>query len=235
MNRLLTRVGAYALTSVLCLATARRLSAQTTPAVTDPKSADDEKPITLSPFPLDATEDAGYTAKNTLAGTRVRTELRDVGSAISVVTAKFLQDTNSKNSADLLVYTTGTQVAGQGGNFVGGGDGSIIADGAYTKPVANTRVRGLAEADNLRDFFLTDIPWDSYNVGRARFAAWAQLILFGIGSPAGIINSSINSASFKSGNKVELQVSDPGSTRCERRLQPGDPEERTGRTSCRRA
>jgi hypothetical protein len=213
MNRMLNRVGAYALTSALCLATVGRLSAQTTSSTADMKSADDEKPIALSPFLVDTTEDAGYTAKNTLAGTRVRTELKDVGSAISVVTAKFLQDTNSKNSADLLVYTTGTEVAGQGGNFVGGGDGSIIADGAYTKPVANTRVRGLAEADNLRDFFLTDIPWDSYNVGRVDLQRGPNSILFGIGSPAGIINSSVNSAAFKSSNKVELQVSDLGSTR----------------------
>ena len=149
----------------LCLAAVLRLTAQTTSAAPAVSKADEET-VVLSPFVVSSTEDDGYTAKNTLAGTRVRTELKDVGSAISVVTAKFLQDTGSKNSADLLVYTTGTEVAGQGGNFVGGGDGNIIADGAYVAPVANTRVRGLAAADNLRDFFLTDIPWDSYNVGR---------------------------------------------------------------------
>ncbi|MEI7566481.1 MAG: TonB-dependent receptor plug domain-containing protein, partial [Opitutaceae bacterium] len=165
MNSLNSRLRALLLTSALGLMTVGHLTAQTTAKPVAPKLDDDEA-IVLSPFVVSAAEDAGYTAKNTLAGTRVRTELKDVGSAISVVTAKFLQDTNSKNSADLLVYTTGTEVAGQGGNFAGGGDGAIIADGSYVEPVANTRVRGLAAADNLRDFFLTDIPWDSYNVGR---------------------------------------------------------------------
>jgi hypothetical protein len=152
-------------------------------------------------------------AKDTLAGTRVRTELKDVGSAVQVVTAKFLQDTNSKNSSDLLVYTTSTEVAGQGGNFTGGGDGAIIDTTGYTSPNPNTRVRGLAAADNLRDFFLTDIPWDSYNVGRVDLQRGPNSILFGIGSPAGIINSSVNTAMFKDANKVEVQFNDQGSYR----------------------
>jgi outer membrane receptor protein involved in Fe transport len=52
-----------------------------------------------------------------LAGTRVRTDLKDVASAISVVTAQFLQDTGAKNAQDLLVYTPSTEVAGLRGNF----------------------------------------------------------------------------------------------------------------------
>lgn len=186
-------------------------------AATDPSKAAedtlDSEVIELSPFRVEASEDTGYAATDTLAGSRIRTQLKDVGAAISAVTEQFMRDTNSKNAADLLVYTTNTEVAGQGGNFLGQGDGSILDSTAATSPVANTRVRGLAEADNLRDFFLTDIPWDSYNVGRVDLQRGANSILFGIGSPAGIINSSINSAGFKDANKVELQVASFGSTR----------------------
>jgi len=177
------------------------------------KTPSDDEVIVLSPFVGEASEDSGYSATDTLAGSRIRTQLRDVGSAISVVTSQFLRDTNSKNAQDLLVYTTSTEVAGQGGNYLGQGDGAILDSTAYTSPVANTRVRGLAEADNLRDFFLTDIPWDSYNVGRVDLQRGANSVLFGIGSPAGIINSSINGASLKDANKVELQVATFGSTR----------------------
>ncbi|WP_404424524.1 TonB-dependent receptor plug domain-containing protein [Nibricoccus sp. IMCC34717] len=211
----------YFVAAAICLAASQQAQAQTAPASTStvpssnvaPAAAEDEV-IELSPFVIEATEDAGYQAKATLAGTQVRTELRDVGSAISVVTPKFLQDTNSKNSADLLVLTTSTEVAGQGGNFTGGGDGSIVDHrNSVNKPVANTRVRGLAEADNVRDFFLTDIPWDSYNVGRVDLQRGANSILFGIGSPAGIINSSINTATMKDANKVEAQVGSYGTVR----------------------
>jgi len=213
--RVLSRARAFALLPALSLLALARLSAQavpSTPSSSAAKPSADET-IELSPFVIEADEDEGYSAKNTLAGTRLRTELKDVGSAISVVTQKFLKDTNSKSSADLLVYTTGTEVAGQGGNFGGGGDGAIIQDGSYTSPVANTRVRGLAAADNLRDFFLTDIPWDSYNVGRVDLQRGPNSILFGIGSPAGVINSSLNTASFRDANKVELQVATFGSVR----------------------
>ena len=211
MKRLTVRSRALVGTSALCLASVLRLSAQTTAPQAGQNP--EEKPLELSPFVVQAEEDTGYAAKDTLAGTRIRTDLKDVGSAIQVVTQKFLQDTNSKNSSDLLVLTTNTEVAAQGGNYTGGGDGAVIDTTAYTKPVANTRVRGLAEADNLRDFFLTDIPWDSYNVGRVDLQRGPNSILFGIGSPAGIINSSLNQATFRDTNKVEYQFGSFGSGR----------------------
>lgn len=214
MKRLTVRSRAVIGTTALCLATVLRIDAQTTaPAPAAAETTDDKETIVLSPFVVQAEEDTGYSATSTLAGTRVRTELKDVGSAIQVVTQKFLQDTNSRNAADLLVYTTSTEVAGQGGNFTGAGDTAVLDTTAYTSPNPNTRVRGLAAADNLRDFFLTDIPWDSYNVGRVELQRGANSVLFGIGSPAGIINSSIDGATFRNDNKVEFQLGSFGSHR----------------------
>ncbi len=226
MNRLYSRAGAFALTSALCLVTVGRLSAQATaeapaaaavnPAPVRPATKPlDEETIVLSPFIVEASEDAdSYSAKSTLAGTRVRTELKDVGSAIQVVTAKFLQDTGARNSQDLLVYTTSTEVGGSSGNFVGAGNGAMLdTRGQRTSPQTNTRVRGLASADNTRDFFLTDIPWDSYNVGRVDLQRGPNSILFGIGSPAGIVNSSLNVASFKDSNTVEFRFDNNSSHR----------------------
>lgn len=196
-------------TVALCLIVAPRLLAQTAAPATE--TADET--IVLSPFVVEAAEDTGYSAKATLAGTRIRTELKDVGSSISVVTQKFLEDTNSTNMEDLLVYTTGTEVAGQGGNFLGQGDGMVLVSQNVNRPVANTRVRGLAAADNTRDFFLTDIPWDSYNVGRVDLQRGPNAILFGIGSPAGIVNSSLNPAAFKNAYKIENQIGSFGTIR----------------------
>lgn len=174
---------------------------------------EEEQVFELSPFTVDGSEDTGYRATSTLAGSRIRTDLKDVGSAISVITEQFLEDTNSTNAEALLVYTTGTEVAGQGGNFAGLGDGSILNDGSHVEPVSNTRVRGLASADNLRDFFLSDIPWDTYNINRVDLQRGANSILFGIGSPAGVINSTVNTANFDDANKVEIQVGSFGSYR----------------------
>ena len=180
MKRHVVRPRAYLVTSVLCLLVAPVLRAQTAQPAPAAASSGDET-LVLSPFVVEATEDQGYAAKDTLAGTRVRTDLKDVASAITVVTAQFLRDTGAKNSADLLVYTPSTEVAGIRGNFSGVAGTTIYQENTIS---STTRVRGLDSADNTRDYFLTDIPWDGFNVGRVDLQRGPNSILFGIGSPA---------------------------------------------------
>ncbi|HET7534978.1 MAG TPA: TonB-dependent receptor plug domain-containing protein [Candidatus Didemnitutus sp.] len=214
MKRLPARVVAYSAATAFCFAAALRLSAQTAAPAPDTKSADKEKEdtVVLSPFVVEATEDQGYSAKDTLAGTRVRTELKDVASSISVVTKQFLQDTASHNNQDLLVYTPNTEVGGLHGNFSGQG-GNIVYNEPLGNPNGNTRVRGLDSADNTRDYFLTDIPWDNFNVERIDLQRGPNSTLFGVGSPAGIINASLNPARFKNSYKYENVTSSYNSQR----------------------
>lgn len=215
MKRLTVRSRAFIGTAALCLVSVLRLQAQTTAPAKGPKPAEPEETLVLSPFVVDASEDAeSYAAKSTLAGTRVRTELKDIASSISVVTKQFLQDTGSKNSADLLVYTPNTEVGGVGGNFSGAAGGLQYGeDSALRRPNNNTRVRGLDSADNTRDYFLTEIPWDGFNVDRVDLQRGPNSILFGVGSPAGIINTSVNGATFKNKNTIENRIAKFGSLR----------------------
>ncbi len=178
-------------------------------AAASPETADEV--VVLSPFVVDAAVDEnGYRATSTLAGTRVRTDLKDLASSISVVTQQFLQDTNARNSQDLLVYAPSTEVTGIRGNFAGYAGTATFQENTLS---ATTRVRGLDQADNTRDSYLTDIPWDSFNVGRIDLQRGPNSILFGTGSPAGIINASTNDASFKTGYRVEDVVDQYGSNR----------------------
>src|SRR6266700_162092 len=66
------------------------LFAQGTPAPSTASTSTEAKEsdtVELSPFVVDAKSDANsYRANSTLAGTRVRTDLKDVASAITVVT-----------------------------------------------------------------------------------------------------------------------------------------------------
>jgi hypothetical protein len=176
------------------------LLAQVAPATTGlrPAPAADDQPITLTPFVVEESEDRGYAATSTLAGTRLRTDLRDVGAAISVVTAQFMADTASTNIRDLLIYTTNTEAGGFEGNFSGVDTGNKFssAEATLQSPQNSTRVRGLAGADLTRDFFLTNIPMDSYNTERVDISRGANAILFGLGSPAGIINNQLKGASL---------------------------------------
>jgi len=213
MTRIVPSTGAYCAVMISAFALVPNAFSQTADQKPTETPKAEEDTILLSPFVVDASKDDGYQAKNTLAGTRIRTDLKDVGASISVMTASFLKDTGSKNAEQLLVYSNNTEVAGQGGNFLGQGDGPFVTASAANKPVANTRVRGLAEADNTRDFYLSDIPWDGYNVGRIDLQRGPNSILFGIGSPAGIVNSSLNPAAFQNAYKVENQIGSFGTIR----------------------
>lgn len=61
--------------------------------------------LVLSPFVVDAEEDEGYTAKDTLAGSRIRCGRQDSVGGISVVTKQFLDDLGQTKMEDLLNYT----------------------------------------------------------------------------------------------------------------------------------
>lgn len=175
----------------------------------------DEDILMLSPFEVESSSNVGYQATQTLAGTRIKTDLKDVGSAISVVTKEMLRDTGATDNATLLSYTTSTEVGGTLGNYAGTGDGSTFSeDSNLLRPNANTRVRGLTSADNTRNFFLTETPWDGYNVERVDMQRGPNSILFGLGSPAGIINASTNQADYNGNHgNVEIKFDKEGSRR----------------------
>lgn len=181
-----------------CTLLAAPLSAQTVAPAPRPAIVAADETLTLSPFVVSESEDRGYAATSTLAGTRLRTDLRDVGAAISVVTSQFMADTASTNVRDLLVYTTNTEAGGFEGNFSGVETGNRFssAEATLQSPQNSTRVRGLAGADLTRDFFLTNIPMDSYNTERVDISRGANAILFGLGSPAGIINNQLKTANL---------------------------------------
>lgn len=162
--------------------------------------------VKLTPFEVSSERETGYTAATTLAGNRLNTELRDIGNAVSVITAQFLKDTGAVSNESLLQYLTGTEVGNVHGNFTGVGDGALLNETSkFTNPNQNTRVRGLAAADNTRDYFLTDIPWDGYNVDRVDLNRGPNSILFGLGSPAGIINTNTRQAGFKNTAEAEFR------------------------------
>ena len=180
----------------------------------DPPPLEDKDTYVLSPFEVTSTNENGYAAATSLAGNRLNTEIRDVGSAISVVTSQFLRDIGATSNETLLQYTTNTEVGNIYGNMANAGSGTQLDEtGKFSNPNQNTRVRGLAAADTTVDYFLTDIPWDSYNVDRIDFQRGPNAILFGLGSPAGIINAGTKTAGFKNKGQVEVRYSRFGSIR----------------------
>jgi len=180
-------------------------------------SNEDDEVFTLSPFTVQASEDEGYRATNTLAGTRIKTELRDLGASISIYTKDFLEDTGSTDLEDLLVYAVGAEVDGINGTFTSattaGNFGTLEFGSVAFQDQTVTRLRGLADAGRTRNYYESLIPVDSYNVDRVAVNRGANSTLFGLGSPAGIINQSLSQAQWADKNEVQLRIDDYGSVR----------------------
>jgi outer membrane receptor protein involved in Fe transport len=172
----------------------------------------DEVVLTLAPFEVNAEDTKGYMATNTLGGTRIRTELIDVGSAISVYTPEFLQDIGAFDNETLLAFAVGADVGGAQGTFLNANSQGEENEN-FGAGNSNTRIRGLAAADNTLNYFKTEASWDGYNTSRVEIVRGANSILFGLGSPAGIINAGTNRAQNRNAGRMELRTDQFGTQR----------------------
>ncbi|MGH7997594.1 MAG: TonB-dependent receptor plug domain-containing protein, partial [Opitutaceae bacterium] len=192
-----------------------------TPVVTDqaassPSANDQNQTIELNPFEVTASQNTGYLASSALSGTRLRSSLNDIPAAVDVVTKDFMQDINANDLNNLLIYTLGTEVSGPGGNYSGAVVDSTFLDFETQLQYANpqTRVRGLVSADVAEDFFITDTPLDNYNISQVEISRGANAMLFGLGSPGGIINSDLNEAEVgRTAGTVQQNFGEYGSLR----------------------
>ncbi len=175
---------------------------------------DDAQVFELSPFEVDASEDMGYYASQSLAGGRLSTDIINTGTSIEVVTMDFMDDLGATDIQELLQYTTSTEIGGELGNFVGfdlnPGLGELTTQDAQRNPDANARIRGLEKPDKSRNFFKTDIPFDSYNTERLDINRGTNSFLFGLGSPAGLINNNLSRARFRENSKLRFRVGSGG-------------------------
>ncbi len=182
------------------------------PAGTKPEEA-----IVLSPFTVSTQKDGGYVASNTLAGTRLNTPVKDLGASLSIYTKDFLTDIGATTSNDLMIYATGMEGGGPGGNYSGAaGDinAGEITSGATRSNAQLTRTRGLAGPTFSRNLFSSGIPLDGYNVETVTIIRGPNATLFGTGSPAGVVDSTLIAPDLRRDfGKVEFRYGNNDSTR----------------------
>ncbi len=175
-------------------------------------ATDEENVFNMSPFIIQSSEESGYVATSSLAGSRIKADLSEIGSAISVYTEEFMEDIAATDTETLLSYTLNTEVGGFRGNFVNP-TGEGIESANLDQPHLNTRVRGLTRADNTLNYYRTDVPWDGYIIRRVDIQRGANSVLFGLGSPAGIINATKIEAEFDTRGEVQVRFDEFGSYR----------------------
>ena len=171
----------------------------------------------LSPFVIDTSENVGYLATSTLAGTRIKTNLSDVGSAISVITQEVFKDTGATDAETILPYSLNVEVAGVQGNFADvsySGANRVRSNSVVNNNQGATRVRGLSSALLTRGLFPTDIPFDAYNTSSVTINRGPNSLLFGASTPGGVIDQSLNQATFgEDFGSIEVRIGERQSHR----------------------
>lgn len=183
-----------------------------------------EKAIQLTPFQVSTTKDSGYFAENTLAGSRLNTNLADLAASITVVTKQQMDDTASLDINDIFKYEASTEGSStytpsivDRGTAKDSIAGYTLGNNGDTSTNAQAnRVRGLAAPDAAINNFPTNnrVPFDSYNTQSVEITRGPNSLLFGLGTPAGIVNQTAAQAALnKNTNQVILRTDQYGSFR----------------------
>ncbi len=129
--------------------------------------------VILSPFEVSANRDIGYSAQNTLSGSRLRTNVGDLASSITVVTKQKLADAGTLNINDTFLYEKNKAALENGAS----GRGATWS----VQPAANTETYGLrqdnpfiAVASEPLSTFSIDVDTAGYSNVR-RFLQGGQL------------------------------------------------------------
>jgi outer membrane receptor protein involved in Fe transport len=160
----------------------------TSPTSTSGENNEEDEVVELSPFTVTADSSRGYTATQSLSGTRLKTDLKDIGSSITEMTVDFLKDIGATSFLDAVTYAPGTNTFL---NEINDRDGNRAVSGIYYS------VRGMSTAGMARDFYRTGMPIDMFNTERLSFARGANSVLYGIADPTGIVNTSLAKPIFQ--------------------------------------
>jgi outer membrane receptor protein involved in Fe transport len=171
------------LCSLLLLLGPAVLQAQSAPSTS---TSTRDQAITLSPFEVRTDKDTGYTATSTLAGSRLNTALRDTPASISVFTKEFLGDIGAINVVEALDYALN-----------GSREFTDMTGNVVTTNDVVFQFRGFTGASLGRNYFAWSLSSDSYNIERLDFSRGPNSILFGIGGPGGILNTTTKRARIR--------------------------------------
>ena len=201
-------------------------AAKPAPVESTTKKLEDDDKVVLSPFVVTTSKDTGYYAQNTLAGSRMNTNLADLGASISVVTKAQMEDFASVDINDVFryevntegssTYTPATQAFRNDGVLdvnAGGTQGNAVV--SLTNAGAN-RVRGLGVPSASTNYYpsIAAVVPDAYNVQSYEISRGPNSMLFGLGSPAGIVNQTTSQAALnRNSSRVDLRTDDRGSFR----------------------
>ncbi|HZZ20059.1 MAG TPA: TonB-dependent receptor plug domain-containing protein [Opitutaceae bacterium] len=184
------RTAAALLWASALLVSVAPIQAQTATAATDDQvtAPAPGQPLLLDPFQVSTDKDEGYLANSTLSGTLFNTQLKDNAASIEVFTPQFIQDVGAFNIKELAIYGQNT-VLDLDESAAGGANGNAL-NFYYNQ----FRVRGQDISQSVDYFLDANLPIDMYNIERVEESRGPNSVLFGIGSPSGVLNYTTKTA-----------------------------------------
>ena len=135
--------------------------------------------------------DYRYVQKRSTSATRTDTDLKDVPQAVTVVTQDLIQDLGIQGMADAVRYVPGIGITQGEGNR----DGLVFRGNSSTADLF---------IDGMRD----DVQYyrDTYNIDRIEAFKGPNAMIFGRGSPGGLLNRVTKVADWEVGSEIGLQL-----------------------------
>ncbi|WP_158277515.1 TonB-dependent receptor plug domain-containing protein [Opitutus sp. ER46] len=152
------------------------------------RATDESEPIMMSPFEV-VEESRGYSATNTMSGTRLNTKLEDLASSISVVTKEQMEDFALLDINDVFNYELGTEGTGNFTDIEVETSGNVN-DNAMASPNTANRIRGIGNANLSLGNFETSrrVPVDKIGIDAIEISRGPNSSIFGLGNSSGTVN-----------------------------------------------
>lgn len=198
--------------------------------VSDEAEAADEL-IMMSVFTVDASQDRGYRATNSISGTSLNTAIMDLPMPIEVITSEFLEDLQATDLKEALAYTAGVFIedfAESGGNNSAGANESYSNErspstrgGVGSRFSNSINIRGYnVQFQNRMGFRVGGTVseygvtlggiLDSVNTERIEVVRGPSSLLYGIGVLSGIVNVVSKRPSPVQQTKLSMAVGSEG-------------------------
>ena len=181
---------------------------QVAPPVEETKTAKEEV-LQLNPFIITASEDRGYASSATLSGSRLDTQAKYLAASITEINPKLMQDLGLFNMNEVMDFTPNAM------SYDNGRSGALTDANQNSSITGSFRssIRGSIVGSTSRDFLATRVPDDAYNTDRVSVNRGPNAILFGLGSPQGIVNAVSSWPTMKNKYQIAARIDNWGSRR----------------------
>jgi hypothetical protein len=168
-------------------------------------AAADDKTVLLNPFVVSTEANKGYYASETLSGTQLKSQVRDLANPITILTEEFMRDIGAVNYEEALEFLPSTR------EFKGDTSDTESVTSRTGTPFT---VRGFRSTSLTNNFFTSRIKVDNFNTETVTQSRGPNSLLFGLGSVGGGLDATNKVGRFNADSYgLEFRFDSEGSKR----------------------